>query len=174
LTVIDPRQQAIAWLVVCAYALAVPAGGSAHCADWLEEAWIEVIGPEKLLELYGGTEAQAATTISGTEWLTHRGSVGKPLVGEMIVLDAEGHTDLILSGGANIYPAEVEAALDTHPRVVCSVVVGIPDADLGQRVHALVQASGDLHRASVTLAAEARSRWRRGPVLVSVGFRREM
>ncbi len=173
---------------------------AAPCADWLKQAWIDLVGPEKLMELYGGTEAQSATTISGTDWLTHRGSVGKPVLGEMIVLDAEGksvppgqmgeifmrraegtpptyryigaqareidgwetlgdlgwmdedgflylsdrRTDLILSGGANIYPAEVEAALDTHPQVLSSVVVGIPDADLGQRVHALVQATGEL------------------------------
>jgi bile acid-coenzyme A ligase len=57
---------------------------------------------------------------------------------------SDRRTDLILSGGANIYPAEVEAALDTHPQVLSSVVVGIPDADLGQRVHALVQATGEL------------------------------
>ena len=57
---------------------------------------------------------------------------------------SDRRTDLILSGGANVYPAEVEAALDTHPQVLSSVVVGIPDADLGQRVHALVQTAGDV------------------------------
>jgi bile acid-coenzyme A ligase len=46
-----------------------------------------------------------------------------------------------LSGGANIYPAEVEAALDAHPAVLSSIVVGLPDEDMGQRVHAIVQLS---------------------------------
>jgi bile acid-coenzyme A ligase len=48
-------------------------------------------------------------------------------------------TDLVVSGGANIYPAEVEAALDAHPRVATSAVIGLPDDDLGHRVHAIVQ-----------------------------------
>src|SRR5690606_29749549 len=48
-------------------------------------------------------------------------------------------TDMIVSGGANVYPAEVEAALDQHPDVLCSIVIGLPDDDLGQRVHAIVQ-----------------------------------
>jgi bile acid-coenzyme A ligase len=52
---------------------------------------------------------------------------------------ADRRTDLILSGGANIYPAEVEAALDAHPDVLTSAVVGLPDDDLGQRAHAIVQ-----------------------------------
>ncbi len=52
-------------------------------------------------------------------------------------------TDLILRGGANIYPAEVEAALDAHPDVGSSVAIGLPDADLGQRVHAIVQPKPD-------------------------------
>ena len=47
---------------------------------------------------------------------------------------------LILRGGANVYPAEVEAALDAHPRVRSSAVIGLPDEDLGQRVHAIVDA----------------------------------
>lgn len=50
-------------------------------------------------------------------------------------------TDLIISGGANIYPAEVEAALAAHPAVIEAVVVGLPDEDLGQRVHAIVSSS---------------------------------
>ena len=46
---------------------------------------------------------------------------------------------MIISGGANIYPAEVEAALEGHPAVESAVVIGIPDDDLGQIVHAVVQ-----------------------------------
>ena len=42
-------------------------------------------------ELYAGTEAQSATVITGTEWLEHRGSVGRPLSGEMKIVDADGN-----------------------------------------------------------------------------------
>ncbi len=67
-------------------------------------------------------------------------------VGDMGRLDADGYlyladrrTDMILSGGRNIYPAQVEAALDEHPAVASSAVIGLPDEDLGQCVHAIVQ-----------------------------------
>ncbi len=66
-------------------------------------------------------------------------------VGDMGRFDADGYlylgdrrSDMILSGGRNIYPAEVEAALDEHPAVRSSCVIGLPDDDLGSRVHALV------------------------------------
>jgi bile acid-coenzyme A ligase len=164
---------------------------------WLKQAWIDWLGPQRIWELYGGTERQGFTMINGTEWLMHRGSVGriqgedqlrilneqgeecKPgevgeiffrsvggqgstyyylgaqakgredgweSIGDMGWMDEEGYvyladrrSDLILRGGANIYPAEVEAALDAHPDVGSSVVVGLPDAEMGQRVHAIVQ-----------------------------------
>jgi bile acid-coenzyme A ligase len=61
-------------------------------------------------------------------------------------MDADGYlyladrrTDLILAGGANIYPAEVEAALDEHPAIHSCAVIGLPDEDLGQRVHAVLE-----------------------------------
>jgi bile acid-coenzyme A ligase len=66
-------------------------------------------------------------------------------------VDADGYlyltdrrTDMILSGGRNIYPAQVEGALEAHPAVQSSAVIGLPDDDLGQRVHAIVQASAPL------------------------------
>ena len=48
--------------------------------------------------------------------------------------------------GANIYPAEVEAAVSAHPNVRSCVVVGLPDAEFGQRVHAILELveSGDV------------------------------
>lgn len=51
---------------------------------------------------------------------------------------ASRRSDLILRGGENVYPAEIEARLDAHPSVAESAVVGIPDRDLGQRVKAIV------------------------------------
>ncbi|WP_405041479.1 AMP-binding enzyme, partial [Phenylobacterium sp.] len=52
---------------------------------------------------------------------------------------ADRRTDLIISGGANIYPAEVEAAIDAFPGVLASVVVGLPHEDMGQSVHAIIE-----------------------------------
>jgi bile acid-coenzyme A ligase len=169
---------------------------AAPCPPYLKQAWIDWLGPERIMELYAGTEAQAATFISGVEWLEHRGSVGKPLIGQMQIcdpdgiplpagevgevwmksdagptykyigadararedgweslgdlgwMDADGYlylndrlTDMVLVGGSNVYPAEVEAALDEHPSVMSSCVIGLPDDDLGNRLHALVQVS---------------------------------
>ncbi len=171
---------------------------AAPCPAWLKEAFIEWLGPTVIWELYGGTEAQGGTVISGAEWLTHRGSVGKPnptcemkivddageslpaneigevfmrpltgqgstyryigaeareidggyeSIGDMGYFDDDGYlyladrqTDMILSGGANIYPAEVEAAIDSYPGVRSSAVIGLPHDDLGNYVHAIVDA----------------------------------
>jgi bile acid-coenzyme A ligase len=168
------------------------------CPAWVKDAWIEWIGPEKIIELYGGTEGQLSTTINGVDWLKHRGSVGKPLLGKIMICDAEGNevptgtmgevwlksgrdtptytyigaearkrddgyeslgdngwvddegylylgdrvADMILSGGANIYPAEVEAALNEHAAIESCAVIGVPDEDLGNTVHAIVQTNG--------------------------------
>ena len=65
----------------------------------------------------------------------------------MAPLDEDGYLylgdrmqDMILTGGSNVYPAEVEAALQEHPAVRSCVVIGLPDEDLGQRIHAIVEA----------------------------------
>ena len=63
---------------------------AAPCPPAIKEAWIEILGPDVVWELYGGTELQALTFINGTEWLSHRGSVGRVVSGEMKVLDDAG------------------------------------------------------------------------------------
>jgi bile acid-coenzyme A ligase len=63
---------------------------AAPCPPAIKEAWIELVGPDAVWELYGGTELQALTFISGTQWLSHRGSVGVVVAGEMTVLDDDG------------------------------------------------------------------------------------
>jgi acyl-CoA synthetase (AMP-forming)/AMP-acid ligase II len=52
---------------------------------------------------------------------------------------ADRRVDLVISGGVNIYPAELEGVLADHPDVVDSAVFGLPDEKRGQRVHALVE-----------------------------------
>lgn len=61
------------------------------CPPAIKQAWIDLLGPEKIWELYGGTELQALTFISGDQWLTHPGSVGVVVAGEMKVLDDDGN-----------------------------------------------------------------------------------
>jgi bile acid-coenzyme A ligase len=63
----------------------------APCPPAIKQAWIDILGAEKVWELYGGTELQALTFISGDQWLAHRGSVGIVVAGEMKVLDDEGN-----------------------------------------------------------------------------------
>jgi acyl-CoA synthetase (AMP-forming)/AMP-acid ligase II len=62
--------------------------------------------------------------------------------------------DLVISGGVNVYPAEVEAVLDAHPGVVESAVVGVPDDEWGQRVVAAYVGTAD----PTELAGWARAR----------------
>ncbi len=170
--------------------------GAAPCPVWLKEAWIDWLGPDRVWELYAGTEGQAGTAITGKEWLDHKGSVGRVALGEMRILgpdgaelpagetgtiwmrrgpdappeyryigaeatsrdggweslgdlgyfDSDGYLyitdregDMVLVGGRNVYPAEVESALEQHPLVASSCVVGVPHEDLGNVLHAIVQ-----------------------------------
>jgi len=166
------------------------------CPPWLKEVWIDWLGPERIYELYAGTEGQMRTVITGSEWLEHRGSVGRPAGGELQIcgpdgtvlppgtegevwlrssrstpayryvgaearvrsggweslgdmgwLDDEGYLylgdrsqDMILVGGSNVYPAEVESALSEHPAVRSCAVIGLPDNERGSRVHAIIEA----------------------------------
>lgn len=66
--------------------------------------------------------------------------------GDMGWLDADGwlyiadrRTDMVTVGGVNVYPAEIEAAIETLPGVLCAAVIGLPDADMGNRLHAIVE-----------------------------------
>ncbi len=65
--------------------------------------------------------------------------------GDLAYMDAEGFVfvvdrlkDMIITGGENVYSAEVENALSKHPAVASSAVIGVPDEKYGERVHAVV------------------------------------
>jgi bile acid-coenzyme A ligase len=67
--------------------------------------------------------------------------------GDIGHLDADGYlyiadrrTDMIITGGANVFPAEVETALADHPDVADVVVIGLSDPEWGRRVHAVIEA----------------------------------
>jgi bile acid-coenzyme A ligase len=71
---------------------------------------------------------------------------GYATAGDLGRLDAEGYlyiadrrVDMIVTGGANVFPAEVEAALSEHPGVADVVVIGLPDPEWGHRVHAIIE-----------------------------------
>ncbi len=173
---------------------------AAVCPPHVKRFWIDWLGPDRIWEVYGGTERIGATTIGGSEWLEHPGSVGKAragiearilneagdevprgAIGEMFFkreggasstfsyvgadvrqrgdwasfgdmgwMDEDGYlyiadrrTDMIVSGGVNIYPAEIEAQIDALPGVVSSVVVGAPHTDLGEVPCAVVHRTDD-------------------------------
>ena len=86
-------------------------------------------------EYYKNPTATAQT--SRGEWMS---------VGDVAWIDADGFVyicdrkrDMIISGGVNIYPAEIEDALHRHPAVEDAAVFGVPDAEWGERIHAAVQ-----------------------------------
>lgn len=81
-------------------------------------------------------------------------------VGDLGLLDEDGYLflrdrkiDMIISGGVNIYPAEIESALLTHPAVADAAAFGIPHADWGEEVKAVVEPA-DGHEAGDALAAD--------------------
>ena len=139
------------------------------------------------------------TYVDSTDWLEHKGTVGKPILGSVHVCDERGkelptgepglvyfelpalpfayHNDpsktraachpdhptwsalgdvgyldddgflyltdrasfMIISGGVNIYPQEIENVLITHPRVMDVAVIGVPNPEYGEEVKAVVQ-----------------------------------
>jgi acyl-CoA synthetase (AMP-forming)/AMP-acid ligase II len=87
-------------------------------------------------------------------WL-HTGDAG--------YMDADGYVyihdrvkDMIISGGENVYPAEVESALADHPAIAEAAVIGVPDEKWGEAVKAVV-----VLRPGATLAQEALIEWSR-------------
>ncbi len=66
-------------------------------------------------------------------------------VGDLATVDAAGRyticgrqRDMVISGGVNVYPAEVEGTIDAHPNVAQSAVIGVPDEEWGERLRAFV------------------------------------
>jgi bile acid-coenzyme A ligase len=71
---------------------------------------------------------------------------GFATAGDLGYLDADGYlylldrrVDVIITGGANVFPAEVETALIDHPEIADIVVIGLRDSEWGRRVHAVVE-----------------------------------
>jgi acyl-CoA synthetase (AMP-forming)/AMP-acid ligase II len=82
-----------------------------------------------------------ATAEALHDGLLHTGDLGYLTTdGDLVITDRKG--DLIVRGGANVYPAEVERVLHEEPRVGACAVVGVPDERLGERVVAAVVVEG--------------------------------
>ena len=168
----------------------------APCPIRVKEQMIEWWGPI-ITEYYAGTEGAGMTMLDSREWLAHKGSVGRVVLGSQIRicddadnplpprcegtiyfegggrfeyhndpaktaearnkhgwttlgdvgwLDEEGYlylTDrksfMIISGGVNIYPQEIENLLITHPKVADAAVIGAPHEEMGEQVVAVIQ-----------------------------------
>jgi acyl-CoA synthetase (AMP-forming)/AMP-acid ligase II len=166
---------------------------AAPCPVEIKGQMMDWWGP-MVWEYYAGSERIGICCISPQEWLAHKGSVGKAVLGTIHIVgddgrecaanetglvyfdgpkfeyhgdpektaqarneqgwytlgdighvDAEGYlflTDrkahMIISGGVNIYPAEIENALVLHPAVADVAVFGLPNADYGEEVKAVV------------------------------------
>src|SRR6266853_47632 len=169
---------------------------AAPCPAMVKDDIIQWWGPI-IHEYYGATEGLGFTACNSHEWLAHRGTVGKVLLGDLHILDENmqacpvgtagtvwfktatpfeyfndpnrteearsadgsmstvgdvGYVDadgflyltdratfMIISGGVNIYPQECENLLITHPKIADAAVFGVPNADLGEEVKAVVQ-----------------------------------
>ena len=177
--------------------LQVAIHAAAPCPVPVKEAMIGWWGPV-LYEYYAGTEGNGFVACTSAEWLAHKGTVGRALLGELRIVDEAGHvqppgeanvgtvyfangpafeyhndpektassrtkegwstlgdvgfvdtdgflhlTDrkayMIISGGVNIYPQEIENLLVTHPKVFDVAVIGVPNEDFGEEVKAVVQ-----------------------------------
>ena len=175
--------------------LRVAIHAAAPCPVHVKEQMLQWWGPI-LLEYYAGTENNGFCSITSSEWLQHRGSVGRASQGVLHICDEKGqelpagqpglvyfsdgpqfsyHRDpertaqathaqgwttlgdigqldedgylylldrksfMIISGGVNIYPQEIEDLLIKHPQVMDVAVVGVPNEDWGEEVKAVVQ-----------------------------------
>ena len=174
---------------------------AAPCPVQVKEQMIEWWGPI-IHEYYGATEGLGFTACDSEEWLAHKGTVGRVMLGKLHILDDDmnerpvgepgtiwfetatpfeyhkdaektrevtsddgtmttvndvGYVDddgflyltdrktfMIISGGVNLYPQEIENLLITHPKVADAAVFGVPNPDLGEEVKAVVQPMPDV------------------------------
>lgn len=111
----------------------------------------EEVAPGAVGEVYAMPPGGPHTSYSYIGAERRSTSEGWESVGDAGHVDQDGYLfladrrqDLIISGGVNIWPAEVEAALLRHPAVRSCAVVGVHHEDLGQQVHALIEADDGL------------------------------
>ncbi len=108
------------------------------------------LGPGELGEIYLRSPMSAGYRYLGGAPLLPSTPDGFRTAGDLGHLDADGYlyladrrSDMIITGGANVFPAEVECALAEHDNIADVVVIGLADPEWGRRVHAVVQLSHD-------------------------------
>ncbi|MFJ3709668.1 AMP-binding protein [Streptomyces sp. NBC_01387] len=119
-----------------------------------EEGEVCVRSAFNMLGYWEDPEATAKTVRAG-RWL-HTGDIGR-IDGGLLRLTSR-RSDLILRGGENVYPAEIENVLAEHPGVRECIVLGVPHPDLGQEVGAVVVTQGEPAPTERELTAYARER----------------
>jgi acyl-CoA synthetase (AMP-forming)/AMP-acid ligase II len=95
---------------------------------------IVVRSPAVMLGYWNKPDETAQALKGG--WM-HTGDGGR-MDGEGFVYVVDRVKDMIITGGENVYSVEVEQAVAQHPAVAACAVIGVPDADWGERVHAVV------------------------------------
>ncbi len=121
----------------------------AHCEMKIVGEAGETLPPRAVGEVYMRPFTGPGTTYHYLGATSKQIEGGWESIGDVGWMDEDGylyladrHTDMILAGGANIYPAEVEAAIDAFAGVRSSAVIGLPDEDMGSTIHAIVDAPG--------------------------------
>ncbi len=106
---------------------------------------------------------------------------GYQTVGDIAYLDDEGYVyicdrkkDMVITGGMNVYPAEIEAVLDAHPDVLEAAVFGIPDDEWGETVHAVVVPRGGARLTTEAIITHARGHLASYKVPRSVSWSNEL
>jgi o-succinylbenzoate---CoA ligase len=150
--------------LVRTYGLTETFGGMVHDGHSLDGAEVRVGDPEgeilvrgpMLFRRYRGDPDRTAAVLQGG-WL-RTGDLGRlDPSGRLVVLGRSD--DLVISGGVNVHPDEVEAVLATHPGVAEAAVAGRPDPEWGQRVAAFVVPRDPAHPPTLAeLRAFARER----------------
>lgn len=106
------------------------------------------LGPGEIGEIYAMPAGGPGSTYHYIGADRRATADGWETVGDIGWLDEDGYlfladrrTDLIITGGMNVWPAEVEAALLQHPDIASCAVVGLPNDDLGHTVHAVIESA---------------------------------
>jgi long-chain acyl-CoA synthetase len=163
---VDTKKKMLAWWGPCIYEYyaASEGGGTAvGPAEWLKKpGTVGKPWPISQIRILDDAHQVVAAGTPGTVWIRmgdfkfdyHKDQAktgnawreGFFTVGDAGYLDDDGYlflcdrkADMIISGGVNIYPAEIEAVLLAHPEVADAAVFGIPDEDWGEQVKAVIQ-----------------------------------